>query len=310
MRSALERSGYLLEQRVQHVLEEYGYYVETNPAYPDPTTGKSREFDLQGYTTYDLRRGDELLVSPMVSCINSPIPLAFFTYKHFDPTFNIDHLKIGGIPVKITADATGRSFQTLQRFLRLERYHHYCHETVATQYCSFTRKSKSDTGGWMAHHADEHYDSIRAFDSILETHLGTQYNGWSFDAPTPAWIALWFYYPMLVVQGELYEVRLTDSDFDITPTEHVLFKRMHYGGAGRRDFFVDVVTENYLPNFLEMIQDETNRIRRACIHHKRKLEVSIEALKVLALSFGDIPRAMDPDTLYYASESPSAPEPE
>ena len=43
---ALLNSGYLLESRLEQVIVARGYYVDANDAYPDPTTGKSRELDL------------------------------------------------------------------------------------------------------------------------------------------------------------------------------------------------------------------------------------------------------------------------
>jgi hypothetical protein len=43
MKDALKRSGYLIEQRVEKIFAEYGYYVQTNPAFCDLLTGKSRE---------------------------------------------------------------------------------------------------------------------------------------------------------------------------------------------------------------------------------------------------------------------------
>ncbi|MFQ6115085.1 MAG: hypothetical protein ACE5NG_13560 [bacterium] len=41
MKEAIQRSGYLLEQRVEPILSEEGYFVQTNPVFPDPESGKS-----------------------------------------------------------------------------------------------------------------------------------------------------------------------------------------------------------------------------------------------------------------------------
>ena len=48
MRDALLRSGYLLESRVES--QHHWGYVEANPTYVDPDTGKSREFDVYAMT--------------------------------------------------------------------------------------------------------------------------------------------------------------------------------------------------------------------------------------------------------------------
>ncbi len=46
MKEAIKASGYLLEQRVEPILTEAGFYVQMNAAYADPETGKSRELDI------------------------------------------------------------------------------------------------------------------------------------------------------------------------------------------------------------------------------------------------------------------------
>jgi hypothetical protein len=43
MTEAIKRSGYLLEQRIEPVLTEAGFYVQMNEGYLDPETGKARE---------------------------------------------------------------------------------------------------------------------------------------------------------------------------------------------------------------------------------------------------------------------------
>ena len=46
IKDALNNSGYLLEQRICPILEENGYYTETNVPYEDIDSGKSCEFDV------------------------------------------------------------------------------------------------------------------------------------------------------------------------------------------------------------------------------------------------------------------------
>jgi hypothetical protein len=46
MKKAIHQSGYLLEQRVEPIIRQTFGYVETNPIFGDPDTGKSREIDI------------------------------------------------------------------------------------------------------------------------------------------------------------------------------------------------------------------------------------------------------------------------
>ena len=50
MQEAIKKSGYLIEQRVESVLQEGGYYVDANPDYKDLSTGKTREYDISAIT--------------------------------------------------------------------------------------------------------------------------------------------------------------------------------------------------------------------------------------------------------------------
>ncbi len=46
MRDTIRQSGYLLEQRVEPILTDSGFYVQINSAYLDSETGKTREIDI------------------------------------------------------------------------------------------------------------------------------------------------------------------------------------------------------------------------------------------------------------------------
>ncbi len=80
MKDALSRSGYVMEQRIFPVLEEEGYYVQPNPVYPDPITGKSREYDFSALTADRLFKGehDFLFTEIVGECINNTQPVVFF----------------------------------------------------------------------------------------------------------------------------------------------------------------------------------------------------------------------------------------
>ena len=79
---ALLNSGYLLESRLEQVLVSRGYYVDANDAYPDPTTGKSRELDLMAMTARKLSRDyDFVFTVLLIECFNNPQPLVLLTKK-------------------------------------------------------------------------------------------------------------------------------------------------------------------------------------------------------------------------------------
>ena len=66
LREAIQRSGYLLEQRVEPIITERGYYVETNPVFRDADTGKSREIDMRALGAVSLYRKKGDFIFPRV----------------------------------------------------------------------------------------------------------------------------------------------------------------------------------------------------------------------------------------------------
>src|SRR5881409_1427963 len=149
-KDALLRSGYLLESRLESVLSKRGYYVEANEAYPDPDTGKAREFDL--YAMSARRAGpddyDFIFDVLLVECINNPQPLVFLTKNPLVGFLHHQEAKMAGLPVKFPDKKRRDEWESLADFLDMSKYHHYCKGRVATQFCSFLRKKNSQE--WMA----------------------------------------------------------------------------------------------------------------------------------------------------------------
>jgi len=71
--SAVEDSGYLLEQQVANVFESLGYHVEPNFSFPDPEQELSREIDVRAFRRefYDAQRNEAVWVEFLVECKNS-----------------------------------------------------------------------------------------------------------------------------------------------------------------------------------------------------------------------------------------------
>jgi hypothetical protein len=83
-RDALQRSGHLLEYRVEAVLRKRRYVVQSNQAYPDPITGKGREPDVSAIIAEQVGPDgyDYLFPVWLVECVNNPQQLRFFQNIH------------------------------------------------------------------------------------------------------------------------------------------------------------------------------------------------------------------------------------
>jgi hypothetical protein len=261
---ALQRSGYLLESRVEAVLRAHDFRVEANTLVPDDLTGKMREVDLWAGGVIGYQFGPEqqggLALELVIECVNPPQPVAFITKERPDPFYERtriwDALKLVGNPQE-EHTSPHNSWDWLTSKLDLRRYHHYQVGRISTQYCSFSKKSSSSE--WMAHHRDEDYQTLRKLCVATDHFIG--------ELVVPGYAAeggwnLTLVYPVLVVRAPLYEVRPSKRSARIVRTNHVQYRCRQVVHGEAQDYQIDVITEPHLPHFLTLLQREMRLISR------------------------------------------------
>src|SRR5688572_1229761 len=280
---ALHRSGYLLENRLEKVLHEHGFYVESNSAYLDTETTKSRELDQYAMKGYVLPSDPTEWVFSvlLIEAVNNPQPIAFFTKEsQISPLYRED-IKVAGLPVKIPDPGSHRGWIFLPEYLTMDEYHHYCQGRIATQYCSFTQK-KNELGKkeWMAYHDEAHFNGFRTLSQAVEYFKDVQYRGWTgSDVET---VNIEFYYPMVVVQGDLLEIQVESEREHIQPTDHVQYRRTSILGTIEINYQIDVVTERHVPTLLNMIRSEMQYTTE--LLDKQYTEIHKAAAKIIAMA--------------------------
>ena len=255
-RSALLRSGYLLESRLEMVLRK-SYWVESNVAYRDPATGKSRELDLNAFHVSQTDAGLPFSVSVrlLIECVNNPQPIAFVT-KHPEggPPYEALYVKTSGLPMTIedNDNPDQSSLLSLPEFLNMHGYHHYFRCPVASQYCSFQKKSKTEE--WMALHSEDHFGCFGKLCDAVEYFVDRNYERWTRDPDNG--IAVTLYYPVLVIQGDLLDVRTSKRALNLKRAKHLQYRLSRITDGKSTDYQIDIVTERYFPQFLKMIEKE------------------------------------------------------
>lgn len=268
MIEAISRSGYPIEQRVAKEMRENGYLVETSQAYTDPETGKSREYDISAIKVSMISRDPIDAVFPLLicECENNEQPIVFFTSESF---LGFANMKYSGLPVKIISE---NRLLPLWEFLGAERFHHYGKGLVATQYCTFHRKN--DSARWVASHSDAHQtflDLANAVEHGIDEHC----SNWTSPGPSNERINLQIFYPLLVLQGDIYEARTDTSSLAINEVEHVQYCKELWDARGSRTYHIDVVAEKYLSKYLELVDKEIAAIRRRIRKHRSKVDQSV-----------------------------------
>ena len=259
-KEALKRSGYLLESRVEKALSDEGYYVEANSAYPDPETGKSRELDVYAMAATKAGRDeyDYVFAVLLIECVNNPEPIAFITKEPLVGFLHHQEVKLSGLSVKIPAKKPRGSWEALPDFLGMDKYHHYCKGRVATQFCSFSRKKKDQE--WMASHNPEQFDSFRKLSAAVEYFIDHHYKSWQFG--TDEWLNVEFYYPVLLLQGLLLDARPSKRSLRVMRANHIQYRRSALIGREQVEYQVDVVTEDFFPQYLKIVQTEISKTTR------------------------------------------------
>jgi hypothetical protein len=260
-KEALFRSGYILEHRVENFLRHKKWYVETNTPYRDQETQKSRELDVYATTTFDIGEGNGIFMASIVAeCVNNPQPLAFITKEDkYSISFGSD-IKID-LGMEESFYLSPEVQGNLPGFLGLVDFHHYCFGRVATQYCSFARKEKSkDRSEWMATHDESHFNCFTTLIKALEHQLGIP--SYSLMGLIVGRIK----YPILILQGDLLDVRIAGEDLTLESVSHIKHRRSVIWNGTETGYMIDVVTEKGLPEFfakleLELIQT-ADSIRR------------------------------------------------
>jgi hypothetical protein len=270
VKQALLRSGYLLEHRVEALLRHDDWYVEANGAYHDSETNKSRELDIFALklVSFSGETGDAVFCSVVAECVNNSQPLALITKSENYSAQFADDIKFMLDPREIRTP--GKAPVPVPAFLGLNKFHHYCDGKIATQFCSFARKDKGKPNSeWMALHEGNQFESFLTLIKALEHKLTTftSYEGKQLRAE--------FMYMLLILQGELLDIRLSDSDLTVVPVSHEKYRRSVIWNGAEENYIIDVVTEAALPELLKQIYEEATLIGRAIASNAEQLRGNI-----------------------------------
>lgn len=257
---SLERSGYLIENRIEDILINQAYIVDSNTYFPDPDTQKPREIDIIAYKYQILSDQMGMIVTCLlIECVNNPQPFALIP-KEQDPLDKYSKTIHGvGIPSNIYQfiKKNGKSHAVgtnLFKLKQIQENHHYNNLRTATQFCSFIRK-KNESKEWMATHEDSHYNDIKKICDATKYHIDQRLDYLS-EIPIPKIVNLSMFYPVLVLQGQLYDVKTKSDPITIEESPHLQLSRHSIINGEENIYTIDIMTEDNFPQFLELLDKE------------------------------------------------------
>jgi len=268
VQDALERSGYLIENRIENILIKKKYLTDLNTYFPDPETNIPREIDILAFNTYRFPHKSQdnnnyLALRLLIECVNNPQPFALLP-KEPGPfsIFERDVLTMG-IPSSIfTENNSGpeRPHTTFSLYCKLHKFHHSYFIRSSTQFCSFSKKqNKNKDEEWMASHNNSHYDCIKKLCNATNYYYERNLD-YELTIKLEENFKVTMLYPVLVLQGELLDVDTSNNKINISKANHLQLSRHSIINGKQEIHRINVVTEEYFPQFLEILEDEANQI--------------------------------------------------
>ncbi len=249
----LEKTGFPTEIVAGSIMASKGYGVVHSPAYRDHDEDKSREFDLRAFKTWDVVNETPkwgLSLYLVAECKKSETPWVFFTTPEYhlpydwlgDPIplhTNVKSLnQIGAIPEDAVA---------LDRE-RLMQVHHYRRmDRMARTYAEPLIKKGNQ----------------QIFTAVMSCTKAVIFlESEKADSRYPA-----FFYPVIVLSGQMFEAMVApDKAITLEPSHYIQLSHRYLYDASRRSIFedqafiIDVVQEDFLPTYLEIIESEMTAI--------------------------------------------------
>ncbi|MBE9513072.1 MAG: hypothetical protein IMY77_03325 [Chloroflexi bacterium] len=278
MRETIQRSGYLLEQRVEAILTKEWAFVETNPIFPDPDTGKSREIDIDAISATQIYKKGYNFVFPklLCECVNNPQPLVFFTRESLVSFLHHEQVKVSGIPVKFWGEDEYISFS---EFTGMGKFHHYCKGPTATQYCTF--QLKKNKSSWMALHSEEQHDTFSSLLKAIDYEIAQHFDSWYLpDKVDEEGVNVQIYYPLVIIQGSLYSATLKNNHFFLRKSKHIQFRKQLFLSRTNKveTYQIDVINEGFLPDYLKIVDSEMERVKNILQRRRADVLLSIEKI--------------------------------
>lgn len=203
-------------------------------------------------------------------------PIVLFTKESPISFLHHQEVKVSGIPVKFLKE---NEYISLPEFTGMERFHHYCKGPIATQYCTFQlRKGKSS---WIAFHSEEQHDTFNSLIKALEYEIAKHFEGWTLPYKEEEdTVNIQIYYPLVILQGVLYSALLENNRLTLKKSKHVQFRKEFFLPRTNEveTYQIDVISEEYLSDYLKIIDNEMAKIKKVFQRQKKKVFLSIEKI--------------------------------
>jgi hypothetical protein len=289
------KSDFFLQQRVVNVLKNMGYKtIRTHRGYFDSESKKSKQYAIFAHKDINVYGPGTYGIYPTIvcECKNNLEPVSFFIDYDIDdeayPALK-DEVMVSGIPSKIWKR---NKYTSIQDFTDVLNIHHYCKPVapVATRLCPYKLKS----GRYLSTSYNDlgiERDLIKALENEIDWDFSNMSEWLASEELGKEFIDLSFYYPLVIYKGEIYGARLkgtTISDNELIPErlKHIQYNPELYSFYYNEiiSYHMDIINEDYLSDFLNIIETEMTQIKNVLQKQKPVVKQSISRIIAECLS--------------------------
>ncbi len=252
IRAAVDRSGYLMEQKITAGVSIKGYSVVPSWPFPDQDLGVSREVDVLGNKSIHMEEKPPFaFLWLLCECKNSSQPFVFMGNSR-DEWHGIWLSSL----VNVAGKDSSAKWKAISSKIDISKHHHYSPQAVlATQFCKIVR----DRSAWKANHEGVYDSLLLPLIKAVEAHKSITEG---FPALIPFTISV--YYLVIVTAGDLYYLDAASPDSQPEKKEWCSLYRRINSSKITGAYTFDFVTMDHLGKFLDtVIEPSRLEINRA-----------------------------------------------
>ena len=251
----IKKSGYPLEFEITSILEENKWEVTNNEYYIDKATNKEREIDIVAsesfFKEYEAYLPLFAQIDIVIECkkSNTHAWVFFSRPNEWIPMYSghyIDSLQV----------ITDKRESLYRETIGDDVYLYGVPKKVASTYAEY--KLQKYNKGQKGSQKEEIFTAVNQLINCIFYRKEQQIEKTapkSFSGVLES-VSIAFYFPVIVLDGELYECSIDGGEPNLQETNRVLLRYRHPEGI----IFIDVVKKEYFADFLKQIYDEKQRI--------------------------------------------------
>ena len=132
----------------------------------------------------------------------------------------------------------------------------------------------------MALHPDDQHDAFESLIKALNYKIEEHYDSWRPGLSQSSDIDINIYYPLVIFEGELYSGTLDQGHLVLNKADYIHFSKEFY--IPKPDYIqtvhFDIINENYLPEYIKMIESEVSKLKNSLRSQKQKVIVAINKI--------------------------------